>query len=242
MSDEIYEIKQNLSETVEEAYKVLRTNIQFCEIDKKIKVITITSYTPGEGKTTTSTNLAISMAKSGMNVLLVDADLRKPMVLKQLGRTDFKGLSNYLLNRASFEEIVNDTNIEGFYFITCGVKPINPAELLGAGRFKEFIKAARSQFDLVIIDTPPLGSVIDCAIIAAQADGTIIVMQQKAVKFQHAMHMKEQLAKVNARILGVVLNNVEKSSYREYYGSYDYYGGRRKYIENWLKSVKDKRT
>jgi len=238
MASVTYEINTNLNEAIEEAYKVLRTNIQFCQFDKKIKTITVTSYSPGEGKTTTSLNLAISMAKSGMNVLLIDADLRKPMALKVLGRNDFKGLSNYILGRTELDEIINQTNIEGFQFITCGIKPINPTELLGSVRFRELLTKVKSQYDMVIIDTPPLGSVIDCAIIAAQTDGTIIVIEQNAVRLDNAIQVREQLKKVNARILGVVLNKVSKSDYRNYFSGYDYYGSKKKYAENYVNNFK----
>ena len=159
MSPEIFNISEEKNEIVDEAYNVLRTNIQFCETEKAIKVITITSYGPGEGKSTISLNLAISMAKSGMKVLLVDADLRKPMMLKTLRRIDFKGLSNYILGRSTMDEIINKTNIKGFNFITCGVKPPNPVEIIDSTKFSEFLNKVKEQFDMVIIDTPPLGSV-----------------------------------------------------------------------------------
>lgn len=238
MGNEAFNVSQISNEVVEEAYKVLKTNIQFCEIDKKIKVISITSYGPGEGKSTISLNLALTMSKSGLKVLLVDADLRKPMLFKNLGRNDFKGLSNYILGRVSLDEIINKTNIDGFYFITCGIKPINPLELIETVKFNKFLNEVREKFDMVIVDTPPLGSVIDCAVIAAQTDGTLIVIEQSSVKYRNALRVKEQLDKVNARILGVVLNKVSKADYKDYYKGYDYYGNKRKYLNDWIKKPK----
>lgn len=236
MSETKYDIKYKLSETIEEAYKVLRANILFSNSNNLMKTITVTSYTPGEGKTTTSVNLSITMGKSGMRVLYVDADLRKPMTYKTLINTSFKGLSNYLMGKADLNEIINSTNIDGFYFISCGVKPPNPGELICTERFTEFLNMVREKFDLVIIDTPPLGSVIDSAVIAAQTDGTILVIKPGTVKYRNALMMKEQLVKANAKIIGVVLNKVDKTDYRNYYCGYDYYGSKSKYKKKSLKS------
>ncbi|AEV67682.1 CpsD/CapB family tyrosine-protein kinase [Acetivibrio clariflavus] len=234
-----YVIKYNLNQTVEEAYKALRANIQFCESSKKIKTIAITSYSPGEGKSTTSINLGISMAKAGMNVLYVDADIRKPMPFKYFMSSNLKGLTNYILGQATLEDVINKTDIDGFSFITCGIKVNNPGELITSNRFSNFIREVRELYDTVIIDTPPLGSVIDAAVVAAQVDGTIIVIEANAVKCQNAIRMKEQLIRANANILGVVLNKINKSEYKSYYGSYDYYNSQRKYLKKWSELIKD---
>jgi protein-tyrosine kinase len=204
MAEKTHTIQEELSAPVEEAYRVLRSNIQFCSFDKKIKSLVVTSCQPGEGKSTTSHNLAISMAKTGMNVLLVDADLRKPSVEKLVGQNHTQGLSTLIAGHAMLEEVIHRTSIKGFSYIACGPKPPNPAELMGSEAFHVFLKAATEMFDLVIIDTPPLGSVIDCAIISAR--------------------VKVQLEKANARILGVVLNKMKKSDYKGYYNYYKYYG------------------
>ncbi len=223
MPSEIFDMTRRKNEAVDEAYKVLRTNIQFYEQQNQIKVITVTSYGKGEGKSTIAKNLAISMAKSGKKVLLVDADLRKPGMFKTSEETDLKGLSDYVLGNVSMEDIINKTAVEGLYFISSGTKPPNPAELIGLPKFNELLNSAKEQFDMAIFDTPPLGSVIDCAIIAAQTDGVIIVVEQGAVKYGNVMLVKDQLEKVNARILGTVLNKVSKSDYKKYYKYYDYY-------------------
>ncbi|MCX7920945.1 MAG: CpsD/CapB family tyrosine-protein kinase [Clostridia bacterium] len=234
----MYNVRESLNTPVEEAYRVLRTNIQFCGFDKKIKTLTITSCTHGEGKTTTAINLALSMAKSGMKVLLVDADLRKPMLMKHLGSNNFTGLSNLISGNSNFDEVTNATNVKNFYFIACGPKPPNPAEIIGSANFTDFLKQAEEQFDVVIIDSPPLGSVIDCAIIAAQTDGTLIVIESNAVEYRNAQRVKEQLEKANARILGVVLNKVEKSDYRNYYSNYSDFGSNKKINKSWFKKLK----
>ena len=234
-----YVVKYDLNQTVEEAYKALRANIQFCGSGKKLKTIAITSYSPGEGKSTTSINLGISMAKAGMNVLYVDADIRKPMPFKYFMSSNLKGLTNYILDQATLEDVINKTDINGFDFITCGIKVNNPGELITSTKFSNFIREIRDHYDTVIIDTPPLGSVIDAAVIAAQVDGTIIVIEANAVKCQNAIRMKEQLIRANANILGVVLNKINKSEYKNYYGSYDYYNSQRKYLKKWSKLIKD---
>lgn len=224
MIEILHKVKEQLHMPVEEAYKVLRTNIQFCGFDKNIKTIAVTSYSPGEGKTTTSINLAMSMAKSGLKTLLVDADLRKPMLAKHLGDGSERGLTNLISGSVSIEDIITRTEMENFYFIACGPKPPNPAEIIGSSRFGEFVEAVRGQFDMVIFDTPPLGSVIDCAILSAQVDGTVLVIASNTVEYANAQKVKEQLEKVNARILGVVLNKMKKSEYRYYYNYYYNYG------------------
>lgn len=239
MAEINYVVKYDLNEAAEEAYKVLRANIQFCESNNKIRSLALTSYGPGEGKSTTSINLAISMAKVGVNVLYIDADIRKPMPFKYFMSSNLKGLTNYLLGQVNLEEITNKTDISGFNFITCGIKTNNPGELILSERFSKFLMEVEKLYDLVIIDTPPLGSVIDAAIIASQVDGTIIVIEANKVKSTNALRIKEQLQKAKANIIGVVLNKINKSEYKSYYGSYDYYSSKKKYIKNWSVSVND---
>jgi capsular exopolysaccharide synthesis family protein len=238
MTEKTHVVKDQLNTPVEEAYRVLRTNLQFCGFDKKIRTIAVTSCNPGEGKTTTSINLAISLAKSGMKTLLIDADLRKPMLAKHLGSENKRGLTNLISGVASLEEVINRTNIENFYFISCGAKPPNPAELVGSARFSEFMQTVSEQFDMVIFDTPPLGSVIDCALIARQTDGTLLVIESNAVEYPSARRVKEQLEKVNARILGVVLNKMAKNEYRSYYNYYYNYGNSKSRERGFLSRLK----
>lgn len=236
--EELYDLKYDLPETIEEAYKVLRANIQFCEVNRKINTLAITSYGPGEGKTTTSINLSISMAKMGINVLYVDADIRKPMPFKTLVSNNLKGLSNLLMGQVELGEVITKSNIEGFSFITCGVKPENPGELIASEAFGNFVNEVKNLYDMIIIDTPPLGSVIDCAIIAAKTDGAIIVIETNAVKYRNAIMIKEQLKKANVNIYGAVLNKIDKTDYKNYYGGYDYYGSKKKYAKKWFKIFK----
>ena len=236
-----YVIKKKLSETVEEAYNVLRANIFFSDQKQKIKTLALTSYSPNEGKSTTALNLSLSMAKIGMNTLHVDADLRKPMSMKSLFSLNINGLSNYLLGQVEIDEIINESNIEGFSFITCGTKQDNPSELVSSERFSSFLEIVSDQFDAVIIDLPPLSSVIDSAIIASQTDGTIIIIEANAVGKKNAKMMIEQLEKANANILGTVLTKISKTDYRNYYGNYDYYGSKKKKSKKRFRSLLRKR-
>lgn len=241
MKKNILKVKFPETEAANEAFKALRANIQFYIQSKNIKTITITSYSPDEGKTTTSLNLAIAMAQIGMSVLYVDADLRKPMIFKELGYDDFRGLSNLLMKQIVLEEAVRNTNVDGLYVVPCGIKPYNPAELVSSQELTDFLQVVKKQYDMVIIDTPPLGSVIDSAIIAAQTDGTILVIASNKVKGVNAQMMKNQLKKAKANILGVVLNKVNKSDYKYYYGGYDYYGTHKKSKRQWYKKLKNLR-
>lgn len=233
-------IEDDLNLPAEEAYKVLRTNILFCGIKKPIKTLSITSNGSGEGKTTTSINLAVSVAKSGKKALLVDADMRKPASCKQFGDNGEKGLSSLISNNATLDEVIKKTNISNLYFIACGPKPPNAAELVGASEFNRFVETVREQFDMVIIDTPPLGSVIDSAIIASQTDGSILVIETNSVSHKHVVRIKEQLEKANARVLGVVLNKMNKSEYKNYYNNYNYYGGTKELKSGWFKKLRNK--
>lgn len=224
MSQKAIRIKSTLNAPAEEAYKVLRSNIQFCSIDKRIKTLAITSCSPGEGKTTTAINLAISMARASKRVLLVDTDLRKPMLAKYLTAQNTMGLTNYISGQVSIDDIICSTTEENFYFIGCGPVPPNPAEMVSSETFKRFVEAVQKDFDIVIFDTPPLGNVIDSAIISSYTDGTLIVIKSKSVDFHLAQRVKEQLENANAKILGVVLNRLKKSEYKGYYSNYKYYG------------------
>lgn len=237
MTSSVNNVFEKLNNPAQEAYIALRTNLNFYSLNKEIKTIAITSYSPNEGKTTTCINLSISMAQSGMKVLYVDADLRKPMLMKGLESNDFEGLSSYLSGYTDIKQIIHSTDINGFFYIPCGAKPFNPVEILNTERFDAFLKTVQQDFDMIVIDTPPLGSVIDCTIVAAKTDGVLIVIKPKTVKYKNAIRLKEQLEKSNAKILGVVLNGVNKRAYKDYYNSYDYYGSKRKYAKVWLKDL-----
>lgn len=223
MSDKVM-INNKLSDAVEEAVRTLRTNIQFCNTDKAVKTICLTSCIPNEGKSSISINLAVSMARDGKKVLHIDADMRKPRTYKDVTSRYNVGLSNYLSGMVELEDAIRATNIDNLDVIVCGPKPPNPAELLGTERFSQMLAVLKEKYDYVIIDTPPLGSMIDAAIVASQTDGTIMLIEYNTVDYKKAVMVKEQLEKANARILGVVINKIPRREYKQYYYyDYDYY-------------------
>ncbi|HHY23402.1 MAG TPA: CpsD/CapB family tyrosine-protein kinase [Clostridiaceae bacterium] len=243
MIKKAHNVEGNLCTAAEEAYNVLRSNIQFCGFNKRIKSLVITSCVQGEGKTTTAFNLALSMTRIRLKVLLVDADLRKPLITKYLGNNDSPGLSNLISEQIDFKDGIYTTDVEGLSFMPAGDKPPNPAELLNSVNFDEFLLKAEEQYDIVIFDTPPLGSVIDSAIIASKADGTLLVTKPGSVDYKMGVRVKEQLEKANARILGVVLNGVKKRDYRDYC-NYNYYTGNkpRFLFTKWISRLKKYRS
>ena len=225
-------VKVNLNDwkqdyQMDEAYKALRTNLQFCGADKK--VIAFTSCTPNEGKSNVTSHLAASLAESGKSVLLIDADLRKSVLL---GRVEVDGevlgLTHYLSKQAKLADVICATSQPKFHIIFSGIVPPNPAELLGSRLFKDMVRSVREVYDYVIIDTPPLGRVIDSAVIADACDGVVIVIESGAVSYRFVQDVKSQLEKTNCPILGTVLNKVDytKDTYGKYgkYGKYGSYG------------------
>ena len=204
-----------------EAYKTLRTNIEFAGADKK--VIMLTSSAPIEGKSTVSLSLALSIAEGGKKVLFIDADLRKSVLIgRHHIHGEIKGLSHFLSGRAELKDVIMKTQQDGLYILFAGVVPPNPAELLGTRRLEALIEGARKAYDYVIIDAPPLGSVIDGAIIARCCDASILVVAANTISRKFAKSVKDQLEKTGCPILGVVMNKVDLKQ-NKYYGSY--YGG-----------------
>lgn len=200
------ELKRKETEAeLAEAYKRLRANIEF--MGEQIKVIAVTSCMPNEGKSTVSFELASTFAQMGKRVLFVDGDLRQSELLQhhQKGKIRF-GLVHYLIGKHSMDEVVCETDSKNLFMIFAGPVPPNPTELLGNHRFAEMLAKAKETYDVVIVDTPPLGSVIDAAIIAGQCDGAIMVIADGQVRYPLAQKIKEQLEKAGTRILGCVLN------------------------------------
>lgn len=204
---------------VSEAYRTLRTNIQFSSIDKDVRCIVVTSSGAGEGKSTTSTNMAVAFAQSGKSVLIIDADLRKARLHKHFNAMNSIGLSRVLIDRLELSEIVQATDVKGLDLLTAGVTPPNPAEMLGSQRMRDLIAKAKEEYDIVIIDSPPVGFVTDGALLASIADGTIIVAAAGQADIKAVQYAKTLLINVNANILGVVLNKIpiSKSGYYKYH-------------------------
>lgn len=222
---EVIDIKQLPQDNqVIEAFKSLRTNIQFCGAD--IKVIAITSCEPNEGKTLVSFNLAQALAESGKRVIYIEADLRKSSFLGKFRAVgEVNGLSHYLSGQCKLDQIIYATNVKHLYATFAGPIPPNPAELLSRNHFGEQINALRDTFDYVIIDTPPLGRVIDCAVIAPNCDGIALVVSSGEAGLKYIKSVKKQIEKTGCPLLGVILNKVNMSG-RGYYGKYSYNYGK----------------
>lgn len=212
---------------VSEQFKTIRTNIQFSSVDKKLKSILFTSSAPSEGKSTVSNNVAVTWAKQGDKVVLIDADLRRPTLHKTFNVNNEVGLSNYLLGNANFTEIIKPTMVHNLYVITSGPVPPNPSELLGSMRTQDLLTRLSDSFDLLILDAPPANSVTDAQVLATKVDGVVLVVPQGIAEKAGVAHAKQALDTVHAHILGVVMNRVIRDSSQGYYGGYNggYYGG-----------------
>lgn len=212
----------NPKSPISEAYRTLRTNIQFSAIDEDLKVIMVTSAGPGEGKSTTAANLAVAYAQAEKKVLLVDADLRKPTLHHTFYISNRRGLTNMLTGQASPDQVIVASDIEHLDLLPSGPIPPNPSEILASKRMKAKLDELAAIYDVVIIDTPPALAVTDAQIVATRCDGVVLVIDQGKVKREIAMKAKANLDHVKARILGVVLNNVNPKNGETYY--YYYYG------------------
>lgn len=220
------EIFFNIDETekgflYEESMRMLRTNLQFS--GGNLRVILFTSSIQDEGKSETSFQLAISFAKLDKKVLYVDADMRKSVFTSRYQiKENVQGLSQYLSGQNT-EDIVYKTNIKNMDVVFAGPYAPNPAELLYENKLDEFIKKQRLQYDYIIIDAPPLANIVDAAVIGRCVDGAVIVVKSATVSQRMVKRVKDQLEKVNCKIIGAVLNGVEmkKNSYHyKYYGDY----------------------
>lgn len=218
---------------ISEAYRTLRTNIEFSSLDNKVQVIEVTSSGPSEGKSTTAANLAVAMAKAGKRTIIIDSDLRKPNLHRLFKCSNHKGLSNLLIGETKFDEIAYKTETENLYILTSGTKPPNPAELLSSAKMQRFILGLRDNFDCIIIDTPPIIAVTDAQVVSKYTDGYILVVASGQAERQAVIKAKDLLDKVNAKPLGVVINKIEASKrngygYGYYYSYYDSEGHKEK--------------
>lgn len=225
--------------SADEYYNSVRANIQFSGID--LKTIVLTSVQPNEGKTTTSTGLAMSFATAGYKTLLIDADTRNSVLsgtFTALGAIE--GLTSYLSGNASLGEVICDTNVPNLLIIPSGKHTPNPTRLIQNDRFSDMMEKVRTVFDYVIVDSPPIGLVVDAAIIAQKCDGVVLVTGAGSVKRRFLLKAKEQMEMSGAQFLGVVLNkvDVEQSRYGSY-GNYGIYGSYVKATEK--KAVKHRR-
>lgn len=214
---------------ISEAYKTLRTNIGFC--GKEIKTISFTSCTQNEGKSTVVFELTRSMAESGKKVLFIDADIRKSVIFSRYSADkSVKGLSEYLSDQCELKHCLCRTNIENMDMIFTGRIAPNPSELLGGEKFKKLVRDMKDDYDYIFIDCPPLGAVIDAALVSGVSDGAVLLIEAGMVSHKFAQRVMGQLKMSGCRVLGAILNKIDLDKngyygkyYANYYKSYGHY-------------------
>lgn len=199
-----------------EAYRSLRSNIEYSSFDDEYRVIVVTSSVPGEGKSTTSGNLAIALAQSGNSVLLVDCDMRKPSIHKKFKISNAAGTAELLLRKKLFEEVANNYN-ENLTIITAGKIPPNPSEMLASRAMTAFIEEMKKEFKYIILDTPPLQAVTDAQVLSTKADGVLLVVKAGSTKKEMVLNSVDLIKKVQGKVIGTVLNGVENKKNNYYY-------------------------
>ena len=211
---------------VRESYKAAITNIAYSILKKGCKKVAFTSSTKSEGKTVTSINVASALAQQvDTKVLVVECDLRRPRVNTALKIEPTPGLTNYLNDECSLEDIIKDTKIDNLKAIAYGAIPPNPSELLASEAMADLIKTAEKEYDYIIFDTPPVGIVIDAVPILKAADGVVIVARNNSTTYPELAKTVETVERTDAKIIGVILNRVKPQETRKGKGYYSRYGG-----------------
>jgi polysaccharide biosynthesis transport protein len=214
---------------VSEAFRALRTNIQYSQIDKPVQTLVVTSPNPGEGKSTVAVNLAVTYAQGEKKVLIVDADLRKPMLHNGLDLKKKPGLTNILFENVELAKGIQPTVVDNLYAISCGDIVGNPADLLGSQKMKKLIETLKTNFDIIIFDTPPMFAATDASVLCTVSDGVIIVTASRSTKVDDLRVSVESISNVHGRVLGTVLNKFDHrdgygSKYTQQYYQYGSYG------------------
>ena len=204
-----------------EAFRLLRTNLQFIDIDQRARVLVVTSAVPGEGKTMTSTNLAVALAQTGRTVLIIDADLRRPRVASTLGVDPAVGLTTALVGKTQIEDAIQVHEPSGLHVLASGAKPPNPTEILQSRVTHDLIRRLRQSYDMIIIDAPPLLPVADASVLSTLADGSILVVRHGQTTRDQINEAVNRVNQVGGRLYGVVVNMVAKRAIGSYY--YYYY-------------------
>lgn len=190
-----------------EAYRTLRTNIQFSSLDKPLRTLLMTSTAADEGKSTTLANLAITMAQAEQRIILVDCDLRRPTLHTLFELSNEQGLTNVILDQSDATLPLQETPVSGLSLLSSGPLPPRPADLLGSKRMEAVIERIQNDADIVLFDTPPVTAVTDAAVLATRLDGVLLVLKAGKTRRDRAREARRLLEKVKANIIGVVLNN-----------------------------------
>ncbi len=203
---------------VSEAYRSLRTSIQFLGLDRRIQTLLVTSAGPDEGKSTTLANLAVTFAEAGREVLAVDCDLRRPSLHQLFDLSNDVGLTTTIRDERPLTDVILQTGVPHLKLLPSGPLPPNPSEILGSQRMDRIIDSLRGSAEVILFDAPPMIAVTDAAVLGVKMDGVLLVVSAGKTKRDHALRAKSLLDKVNAKILGVVLNNVKfDGSLYQYY-------------------------
>jgi len=209
-------VEQKPKSLESEAYKTLRTGIQYSSFNKQLKTMLITSSEKEEGKSTISGNLALSFAQNNKKIILVDCDLRRPSIHKKFKISNLVGLTEVLIGKTSLEETIQKYN-DNFDILSSGKIPPNPSEMLSSNAMTNVIEKLKEKYDIVILDSAPLQAVTDAQILATKVDGTILVVRAERTKKESIIEAKSRLDKVGANIIGTVLNAVENTREKYYY-------------------------
>lgn len=201
-----------------ESYRSLRTNIQYSSIDKHVKTLVVTSSNAGEGKSTVAGNLAYTFFQSGKRVLIIDCDLRKPSLHRKFNVSNEVGLTDVLVGTSELNKVMKKID-DNLYLLTTGTLPPNPAEIIGSNTMENFLEECKINFDYIILDTPPILPVTDSKLLAIKADATVLVVRSEISKLKHVSQAFKELGKVNANVIGTILNDVEVHSERLYYNN-----------------------
>lgn len=206
---------------ISEAYRTLRTNLEFSSLDKPIGSMVVTSAAPEEGKSTTLANLAVTIAQAGKRVILIDCDLRRPSLHQIFGAKATPGFTDMMREDALMKNPpLQETNVPALRLLASGTIPPNPSELLASRRMSDVIAALQTQADIILFDAPPVIAVTDAAVLASKVDAVLLVVSAGKTKREHAKKAKALLEKVNARLIGTVLNNVKgEASLYQYYSN-----------------------
>lgn len=218
----MFTVEKKPKSIVAEAYRSLKTNIQYSSFDKEYKTIVITSANPDEGKTTTAGNLALTLSEGESRVLVIDCDMRKPSLHKKFKVTNSYGISDILIKKKTVKEAAHNYN-KNLTIITSGSKSPNPAEMLESKAMTAFLEEMKEHFDYIVLDTPPLQAVADAQILSTKVDGSIIVVRAGITKKGDIQNAVSILKKVNASIIGTVLHDVDNTNNKYYY----YYGDKK---------------
>lgn len=199
-----------------EAYRSLRTNIQYSSFDKKYKTLVVTSANPGEGKTNVAGNLALVLAQGESKVLLIDCDMRKPSIHKNFKISNTYGISDLLVGNKNLESVSNKFN-DNLFIVPAGKIPPNPAEMLASKAMEAFLEEMKNYFDYIVLDTPPLQAVTDAQVLSTKVDGSLIVVRAGVTKKDEVHNAVSIIKKVKGNIIGTVLNVAESKKDKYYY-------------------------